>query len=312
MKKSLYGIKPYYYLIFIGVALVFFIIGSFCDLSVAETLYDPNNGVANTTESWLIGLSFSLIAASGGFLMAYGVVEKKIPLKVFAIILSLLAYGVMVYLYQGFVYKKEVSEVTYMNIQYGYRITNRFLSYFLPAIILLVPYLLAFFFADRSNPRRLLRISLIIIIAFLAEHLTMELIKYLAMRPRYRFLSNDDINTIGATFRNWWQWQPYSHTSGDSFKSFPSGHTSAAAVALLSPLLITGSRTRFKHDQLVFFLLGCAWVLYVAIFRMIAGAHFLSDVSSGAMFSAAIGLLVLFLGSRVIKPEEEYRLGQRN
>lgn len=313
MKKSLYGIKPYYYLIFIGVALVFFIIGSFTDLSVAKALYDPNNVIANTCETWLIGISFSMVTAAGGLIMASGIAEKRLPLKIFGIIFSIVAFATMVYLYSGFIYRKPVTEgteITYLNIKYGYGVPNQALAYVLAIVILLIPYLLAFFFCDKSNPSRLLRIGLIICLAFLAEHLTLELVKYLDMRPRYRFLV-EEINTTGATFRNWWEFAPYSQTGGDCFKSFPSGHTGAAAVTLLSPLIIACGKHRFNHDQLVFFLIGCSFVLFVAIFRMIAGAHFLSDVSAGAIVSGGYGLLAVFLGARVIKPEEEYRLEKR-
>lgn len=312
MKKSLYGIKPYYYFIIIGIALIAFIIGSFCDLSLAEALYDKNNVVANSLESWLIGISFLMVPASGGYLLAYGLTQKKLPLKLLGIILGILAYIAMVFIYRGFVYQKNAGqEVTYQNVLYGYRLSSSFLSYLIPALILIIPFLLAFFFADRSNPAKLLRISLIIIIAFALEHLTCELVKYLAMRPRYRFLVDSDLNTVGATFTAWWNWNPFSQTSGDCFKSFPSGHTAASCITLLSPLLVGCSKYRFKHDQLVFFLLGCCFVLFVAIFRMIAGAHYLSDVSMGAIISCGISLLTLFLGSRVIKPEEGYELSKR-
>lgn len=314
MKKSLYGIKPYYYLIFIGVALIFFIIGSFADQSVAQALYSPDNPLAKFTETWSIGISFAVVGAAGGLIMASGIAEKRLPLKIFAIIFSLIVYGTIVHLYSGFLYAKplaEGTEVTYLNIKYGYRMSNQALSYLVAGLIILIPYLLALFLVDRSKPGKLLRIGLIICLAFAIEHLTLELVKYLDMRPRYRFLV-EDINTIGATFRNWWEFSPFSHTSGDAFKSFPSGHTGAATVTLLSPLLIECGKHRFKHDQLIFFFIGCAFVIYVAFFRMVAGAHFLSDVSAGATVSGAVSLLVLFLGSRVIKPEEGYALEKRS
>lgn len=312
MKKSLYGIKPYYYFIIIGIALIFFIIGSFCDLSIAEALYDKNNVLANSLESWLIGIAFLMVPASGGFLLAYGLIEKRLPLKIVGIVLSILAYVVMVIIYRGFVYQKNAGqEITYTNVLYGYRISSSFLSYLIPAIILIIPYILAFLFADRSNPTHLLRISLIIIIAFAVEHLTCELVKYLAMRPRYRFLTDTELNTVGATFTNWWNWNPFSQTSGDCFKSFPSGHTAAASITLLSPLLVGCSKYRFKHDQLVFFILSACFVVFVAVFRMIAGAHYLSDVSMGCAISCAISLLTLFIGARLIKPEEGYELAKR-
>ncbi len=80
----------------------------------------------------------------------------------------------------------------------------------------------------------------------------------------------------------------------EELKSFPSGHTAAASCILLYSLLpLVKNKDNSKlADRLL--ILGLGYILIVAISRIIAGAHFVSDVTAGFAFC----MLVIYLAYR--------------
>ena len=92
-------------------------------------------------------------------------------------------------------------------------------------------------------------------------------------RPRFRSMS-DPINE----FMPWYILNPFGLS--DDFKSFPSGHTTQAAMII--GLLFFNDLTLIKKRRPLFIFI-CLWTLIVALSRVIAGAHFASDVLTGMM-----------------------------
>ena len=74
--------------------------------------------------------------------------------------------------------------------------------------------------------------------------------------------------------------------------SFPSGHTSAAAVAMLLPPLFAKCKALNKYFVPAFFV-GFFYILAVGISRLIRGAHYLTDISSAAIIIFAMILLIV-------------------
>ena len=115
------------------------------------------------------------------------------------------------------------------------------------------------------------------------------LIKDNMHRPRYRLISTTD----EVAFHNWWQpctkynelKDSYPH---DNFKSFPSGHTAETAILLVGITFLPLADEKYERYQLPVFYAGCGLVLLVAIARILAAAHFLSDVSMGATIMLAL------------------------
>ncbi len=74
-------------------------------------------------------------------------------------------------------------------------------------------------------------------------------------------------------------------------KSFPSGHVSGASVFLVAAVGLT-SLDIFKTKKAgnIYMYLAMGFMVLVAIARMIAACHFLTDVTAAAI----IGLVVAF------------------
>lgn len=100
-----------------------------------------------------------------------------------------------------------------------------------------------------------------------------SLLKIVWGRPRYRLVVLDLANFV-AWFR------PIGQGWMDDFKSFPSGHTAVAAVALWLTCIPT---PLFLHSWHAYFLKTSViiWIGLVMVSRIILGDHYLSDVWMG-------------------------------
>ena len=118
-------------------------------------------------------------------------------------------------------------------------------------------------------------------------------------RPRFRFLMVSDFDL----FRNWWEpcknykdlIEQYG-TVSENFKSFPSGHTAEASIFVVPVVFLPLANKKFEKYQMPLFIFGVCLILIVAFARILAAAHFLSDVSFGA-FSM---ILFLYIANEVV------------
>lgn len=131
------------------------------------------------------------------------------------------------------------------------------------------------------------------VIALIFEIASVEGTKYLWGRPRYRaMLAADDFSVF----------QPWYHINGNKFralyehsneiKSCPSGHTAGAAISYLA-MLLPFTNSWFKGKEKLCFIAAFGYSSIVAYTRLVMGAHFLSDVTIGAIFSFTIVVITM-------------------
>ena len=150
--------------------------------------------------------------------------------------------------------------------------------------------------ADR---RQVLRLAGVFLLVIFGELILVNCVKLLWGRPRMRLIAADP----RAYFLPWWS---PSHALRDAltgagvaaeeFKSFPSGHTANASTLMLLSLL-PAVRPGLQKRQTALFAAGFLWACVVGFSRIVAGAHFLTDVTMGL----TLGLLVLVLASRLLR-----------
>ena len=91
----------------------------------------------------------------------------------------------------------------------------------------------------------------------------------------------------------------------DAFKSFPSGHSLQAAAVLAAfyglSLVYPGLRSKLGIALAV----EIVFALAVMSCRMILGAHFLSDVSTGALVSVVAFFILMALQKRTSPAPEK-------
>ncbi len=155
----------------------------------------------------------------------------------------------------------------------------------------------------RSVPRReLLRFACFLLFVIALENLIVFTLKLIWARPRMRLI----VTTPEVAFQPWWHIGSGQRTAAaalgiapEEFRSFPSGHTAAAACALVVTAL-PAVRPALARWSGALFWGGVAVPALVAVSRIIMGAHFLSDVAGGFAVTFAVILLAerIFFNNR--------------
>ena len=274
-----------------GVAVLGVILGSFFDLNISQAIASADNGFALTVSAIGPTLGFAGIAFVGGGFIALAIKgQYHIALKVLFYVVAAACFGVSIYYSSG----------EYFGVNGFYGAAPEWVGYFIVFLPMAGAEFLGYWlFRDCKNKN--MWIVFLVTLAVLGVGLAalIPILKDVMHRPRYRFLAVSDMNL----FHNWWEpcknykeliEQYNSHK--DNFKSFPSGHTTEASILLVVPTFLPLAHEKFKKVQMPMFYCGCGVVVLVAFARILAAAHFLSDVSMGA----TITITALFIANEVV------------
>ena len=288
-------------IIALGIAVMGIIFGSFFDLNISTAIASPTNKFALTISAIGPTIGFAAVAAMGGGFIVFGLQKDKyhIALRILFFVLAVACYGVSVYYPAG----------EYFGINGFYEAAPKWVGY----LIVILPEAGAmvggyFLFKDYKNDKMWIIFLIIVGLLLIALLGIIPMLKDTMHRPRYRTIS-----TTPVDFYNWWEpcknYKDLMKEFGiesDNFKSYPSGHTAEAAIFLVPTVFLPLANDKFKKAQLPIFLGGCALVLLVALARILAAAHYLSDVS----FGATIMLTLLFIANEVVMNIKALQLKQ--
>ena len=261
-----------------GVAIIGIIFGSFFDLQISTAIASASNGFALTVSAIGPTIGFAAVAAMGGGFVALIVKGKyHIALKILFGVLAAACLGVAIFYPAG----------EYFGINGFYGAAPEWAGY----LIVIIPECAAmvggyFIFKDYQNDKLWIIFCMIVVLLLIALLGIIPRLKDFIHRPRYRGL----VQYADVSFHNWWEpfkeYRDYVNAHPDvphdNFKSYPSGHTAEASILLVAFTFLPFAHKKFEKIQLPLFLGGCALVLLVAFARILAAAHFLSDVSWGA------------------------------
>ena len=153
-----------------------------------------------------------------------------------------------------------------------------------------------------NNAEDLARRVIVVVVALAVSFLAVELVKSFMSRPRPRLLF---AGYDGVEFCPW-----YRKFSGaadlmathgiekDAFKSFPSGHSLQAASVLAAFYGLSIVYPSLRQKLGIALVVEIIFALVVMTCRMVLGAHFLSDVSMGALVSVATFFVIMALQKR--------------
>ena len=289
--KQIYGVKLYWFSLIILVGIVCLIIGSVCDLNISNSLYNKNSGFGNFIETYGEGIGY-LGGCVGGTLLFLGLYKnEKIAFKILGYILLILPVVLSTVLFGKAIGPNE----------YGITV-NKPLNYIIAFILSILVCVIIYFVTNKDDKRKLIISGSIIALSII---LTVAIVngglKFIGGRPRYRYLLGDSVSKDGLneTFLNWWQFQPFKYLSGDYHKSWPSGHsgitTSLLSLSFITPVL----KRNNKWTSFIIFIVMFIITIIVSVFRIIVGAHFLSDVSTSIILVSLIILLSSYIVNRI-------------
>ena len=118
------------------------------------------------------------------------------------------------------------------------------------------------------------------------------------MITEYKYLIT--LDDPGSEFRNWWQMIPNLAGSNDSFKSWPSGNMTIAAMMFSLPMLADVTKKRSEDRNFRCFIVACVFVLLYGYNRIHMTNHFLTDVCFGTLITYLIHAVV----SRALLPTD--------
>ena len=279
--------------ILLGLFLITFILGSIFDQQLSEAIFRKNDNFGLTVSCIGTLLGYSSLALFGGILFGLAFVRPyKVVVKVFLYIGAAAGFGLGLF----FAGREFFGPNGFTNE------SLEWLGYIISLPFMCGVGLLGYFTAKRNDSKYLLNVVIVLMVAvFFSLIPGVTMLKSIFHRPRYRTLSDPLFTEI--TFHNWWQrcanyedLMALYNVSKEEFKSFPSGHAGATLLLSLTAAFAPLLDKRIQKNHLVLFYSGLVITLLVCYARMLVGAHFLSDVSMGALLTA----IFTFIANEVI------------
>ena len=169
----------------------------------------------------------------------------------------------------------------------------------LASIIVTILSFLLFSKINNENLKTLWKWALLVLILAAASNLIVQTAKHIFDRTRFRamvFVGDAEFQYYDYWFKfNQNKFTSISIYAEDFFKSFPSGHTCAAASSfflILLPLFLP--QTNNKKWKTIFWISASVYTFLVALSRIIAGAHFFMDVFVGGDVCIILTLIAYF------------------
>ena len=271
----------------LGVTVIGLILGSFLDLQISQGLgASASNGFAVGVSAIAPTFGFAAIAFIGGGFFALGMKPTyKTLFRVLFYIAAAGCLGMSVY-FAG----KEYFGVN------GFSGKAPMIVGYLIALVVLTGVSVGGYFVlrDVTHPYAWVIYVIALGVAFIALVPGTTLLKAIFHRPRYRSL----VLCEGIDFHAWWKpcgnykqlMAEYGLTS-EEFKSFPSGHSCEISLLFLVPTFLPVVSEKIRKIQIPLFIGAAVLALLTMFCRILAGAHFLSDVSVGAMLILVFAII---------------------
>ena len=285
-----------------AVAVLGIVLGSFFDLQISQAIANPNSGLGLTISAIGPTVGFAAVALMGGGFIAFGLKKDyHIALRILFFVLAGCCFFVSIFYPQG----------EYFGLNGFYHPELNWLSY----IIVLIPESGAmvggyFLFRNCENKKMWIVFCIVIGLLLIALLAVIPTIKDNMHRPRYRFVAD---NIYGVEFHKWYK--PYKEydqlianlkalnasesvikATKENCKSYPSGHSAEASILIVAAVFYPLADKRFQKYNLPLFLVACGCTLLVMFARILAAAHYLSDVSWGA----GIVVLLTLIANEVV------------
>ena len=276
----------------IGLFVLGILLGSFFDLQINQAIYDRYNGFGLFMAAFGETPVYAFMSTLGfGYIFLFKDFKKWWQ-RLILIVLGVAALGITTY-FQG----KHIFDYNAYNLKATWQ---KILCYAAGLGIGLLGALAGYFLFKNSSlkPVQLLFVIIVLTLVIGVSIGINQLTKSFMSRPRYRFL--DEYGCL-ENFKQWWDMsgrevrkvyvEDLELVTKEEFKSFPSGHmtNTMSLVAILAMLPTICDKIKLKKE--ILFFIGVAWNLLLAFSRMLVGAHYLSDVSMGALLTILIAFV---------------------
>lgn len=293
MKKStLIGIISYA-VIFVALLLV----ATFYDLQISVALGNADSLFGQFFRLWGESVGWLMIPIGGAILFCACDKKSKIG-KILAGIWLIVVF-VGWYLSVSY-FLEEFTGDSYIEGKYGSPYNSLPLYNVTFALIFTGLHIWAVSKIKKETLAKLVIFALAMLIALAINQIITTVLKNVWTRQRFRNLDIGNGGTSSNGFTPWYKaglgqnreaaTYYVEDTAGmmqkDAYKSFPSGHTSTAAISLVL-IMLPNKFEKLKKFKICFYIVPIVFTVLVAISRIVNRAHYLSDV----LFGATIGFL---------------------
>ncbi|MDD7517682.1 phosphatase PAP2 family protein [Ruminococcus flavefaciens] len=260
-----------------------FITGTFLDKACAETIFRPDMTITKVITSMGV---YPYHAAQVLFL---GVLyERTLHCKANKQVkMMLCTFCLVLMLILGFIGGRSLTDRNNLGNIFPTFVGNVPIIIIISSIMLYPLFLLGYFAAKKSDDKLLAERVLWFCAIMLIAYISMQILKNTFDRPRYRTVV---LGYDGVTFVPWYTHFPDAEKytamyslNADEFRSFPSGHSIFSNLSMCIFPSLALLFPKLKDKQLQLFCAGFVFALIIMTSRMILGAHYLSDVSAGAV-----------------------------
>lgn len=268
------------------------IVGSFFDYQINEAVFSKNNGFGIFFSAFAPILGYSVLAILCGYFHRFAIKEKVIWVKICYFLLSLGGMIALTIISAG--------HVTSVN---AYDCPDwKWLWIIIEGIIFSGIFVIGDYYGKQNDDKKILYAALIFTGFVLLELVPIaQITKNLVRRPRFRICIPNDYG-VQVSFANWWEPRNAEYealaSSGftianlsEHFKSFPSGHTGIAGILIFGLPYLQFIIPKLKGKENLLFAIGMAFTALMAFTRMLVGAHYLTDISFGAIFMVVCSII---------------------
>ena len=280
---------------FAAVLVILLVAGTFYDYQIAQIVYAPDNPRV------IFVSTLGLLPMAYPACLLLGVLAQRSLVSQKAKLLRIAGAGlcvVLALLFGALITKALLSTLEGFGGMFGYE-PPELVRMGIGAVVGAGLCAMGFSAGKANDAKDLARNVLIVVILLAATFALVEIVKIFMARPRPRLLF---AGYEGIEFCPWYQAFPGAEgfmaaygIEKDAFKSFPSGHSLQAAALLASYYGLSLVYPRLRQRLGLVLVVSIVFALAVMSCRMVLGAHFLSDVSVGALLSVIAFLILMAL-----------------
>ncbi len=292
-----------------GIFVALMIVAAFADLAINIALYNPTSLYGQFFDN-LGELPTYLTAPVVGTILFHQTYTKGSKTKILCKILSVIIVfaGFLLAIKMWFWGNFVSDEILYSWV---------YCSYF--AALLTICCILGTSKVDKELMSKLLIFAIFLLIVMALTTVIIQVLKYVWARQRFRTMTSENplneatLLAYGSNFEGFTPWylpqtifrldlrtdeymEALKTLDDDAFKSFPSGHTGAAAASfglILLPDMFEKLNT--KKLRWVFWAVPIAYTTLVGVSRIVMGAHYLSDIVVGGFIGFGIATLARYI-----------------
>lgn len=292
------------YVVMLSLFAGMLLIGTFYDKEIAEAVYLPHNVVATVLTMTGVYPFFTAVV----FLM--GALSQRVihSGKGRIIQVVLCAVCALVAIFVGFIGAAALVDKDCLGGILPSLNRNIPVIFVLSLIVEYPLFIVGYKLAQRSDDALLSKRIIGLIVIIFITYTLMRLLKTSFNRPRYRIAA---MGYEGIGFVPWFT--PFSGVSGlmtefgldrNEFNSFPSGHSVFGISTIYILLSLTWFFPKLRDKRIVLCTAGLLFGVVIMLTRMVLGAHYLSDVSAGAIIGTVLVLANNFIQNCISKSKD--------